>query len=183
MKRVLRVLLVLLGLPLLALLPATASPSLGLPTGLAEYRTWTPLTKRAHPVPLALWLQCARVTSAQRAAAYKEHGPHAERYIRVYANPSAIPPLRSTVSRTFPTGAVIAKEKIAQAADTEANGVAFMVKRDGRAFSDTGGWEFLYFSSAGDVRQTHEACAACHRNAPDNSYILGNYGAVPELEP
>jgi hypothetical protein len=181
MKRVFWVVLVLFGLPVLGLLPATASTSLGLPPDLAEYRTWAPLTKEARAVPLALWLQCAAVTSDQRTAAHKEHGPHAERYIRVYANPSALQPLRSTVARTFPTGAVIAKEKILQAADTAASGVAFMVKREGKAFSDTGGWEFRYFPSVGDVRQTHEACAGCHRSAPGNAYVLGTYGEARTL--
>jgi hypothetical protein len=176
MKRVFWVVLVVFGLPVLGLLPAMASTALGLPAGLADYRTWAPLTKEPQAVPLALWLQCAAATRDQRTAAYKEHGPHAERYIRVYANPSALQPLRSTFARTFPIGAVIAKEKIAQAGDAVASGVAFMVKRDGRAFGDTGGWEFLYFPSVGDVRQTHEACAACHRSAAGNDYVLGNYG-------
>ena len=183
MKPAIWVLSGLFGLPLLGLLPATASPSLALPAGLAEYRAWAPLTKEPQPVPLALWLQCAAATSDQRAAAYKAHGPHAERYIRVYANPSALQPLRSTVARTFPTGAVIAKEKLAQAADTAASGVAFMVKRGDKAFKDTGGWEFRYFPSVGDVRQTHEACAACHRTAAANSYVLGHYGEAHKLQP
>jgi hypothetical protein len=183
MRRVFWVVLVLFGLPLLGLLPAVASTSLGLPAGFADYRTWAPLTKEPQAVPLALWLQCAAATRDQRAAAYKEHGPHAERYIRVYANPSALQPLRSTLARTFPTGAVIAKEKIAQAGDADASGVAFMVKRDGRAFSETGGWEFSYYPSVGDVRQTHEACAACHRTAASNGYVLGNYGEARKLQP
>jgi len=183
MKRVFWVVVVLFALPLLGLLPAIASTSLGLPAGLAEYRTWAPLTKEPQAVPLALWLQCAAVTSDQRAAAYKAHGPHAERYIRVYANPSALQPLRSTLARTFPTGAVIAKEKLVQAADTAARGIAFMVKREGKAFSDTGGWEFRYFPGVGDMRQTHEACAACHRAAAGNDYVLGNYGEARKLQP
>lgn len=57
MKRVFWVVLVFLGLPLLGLLPAVASTSLGLPAGLAEYKAWAPLTKEPQAVPLALWLQ------------------------------------------------------------------------------------------------------------------------------
>jgi Cytochrome P460 len=157
------------------LMPTTASTSLVLPSSLADYRTWSPLMTEPKPVPLALWLKCSVTTKDDIAAAYKAHGPHAERYVRVYANPSAMETLRHSASRTFPSGAIIAKEKLTSASDLAPNGVAFMVKRDGPAFRDTGGWEFQYYPTRGPTHQIHEACAACHRAAASKGYVLGEY--------
>jgi hypothetical protein len=51
-----------------------------------------------------------------------------------------------------------------------------MVKRGGEAqFRQSGGWEFMYFPSAGDARVTHEACAECHRTAATKDYVFGDY--------
>ena len=46
--------------------------------------------------------------------------------------------------KTFRAGSVIVKEKLAGEPHGDADGVAFMVKRNSQAFVSTGGWEFLY---------------------------------------
>jgi cytochrome P460 len=165
---------VLCALPLVRLMPTVASKSLSLPAAVADYRTWRSPTTEPQPVPLALWSKCSAPTVDERAAAYKEHGPHAERYIRVYANPLAFQTL-TTASRSFANGAIIAKEKLVDPSDPTPSGVAFMVKREGAAFRNTGGWEFQYFPAGGDGGGVHEACASCHRAATGSRYVLGEY--------
>jgi len=60
-------------------------------------------------------------------------------------------------------------------ADASPDGIGFMIRHAAPAYGSTDGWEFLYFPSSGDRRQTHEACAACHRRAPSESYVFGTY--------
>ena len=160
-----------------------AKPSLALPPELAAYRDWSAQTREPVAVPLKLWMLCSRPTAEQRAEAYKEHGVHAERYIRVYANTAAAAVLPGRVTRSFPLGSVIAKEKLVDTTQQSREGVAFMVRRSDPRFRETGGWEFLYFPEDGHRTEVHRACAACHRGSPTGDYVLGTYpnqASVPQ---
>ena len=153
-------------------LPVGAGEAIVLPAELAGYRTWTSPTKEPVAVPAYLWNMCAIPTAEHRAEAAKEHGPHAARLIRVYANAAAAAELPREQHR-FPLGSVIAKDKLGAMSDDLALGVAFMVKRDGPRFRDTGGWEFLFYPQD-DPEATHQACAACHRGAKRGDFVFGD---------
>jgi hypothetical protein len=161
---------------LLALAIASDVASLGLPEELARYREWSSPTKEPVAVPYRLWIQCSRPEPEQRAQEMRLHGPHSERTIRVYTNPAAQAELARPAPRTFPVGSVIAKDKLdAMSALGDApHAVAFMVKRGGTRFRDSGGWEFLLYPQSGDASSLNRACAACHRGARDGDYVFGN---------
>jgi cytochrome P460 len=142
-----------------------------LPAEFANYAKWRPLLEKPHAVSLKLWMMCVMPTEAHWETERRRVGPHADRLIMVYGNPVAATGARSGAS--FPPGAVIAKEKRRSDA-TSPDGVAFMVKRTDARFKDTGGWEFLYYPTAGDQRATHEQCASCHRKAA-RDYVFGKY--------
>ena len=128
-------------------------------------RTWCPSTSRRSV------LRRARACRGSPLGA----GLHAGRFIRVYANAAAQPAL-AKVARPAAAGAVIAKEKLSRADDTEPTAAAFMVRRDEARFRETGGWEFLFYPPAGDAEATHQSCAACHRHARDGGYVFGQLG-------
>jgi hypothetical protein len=157
-------------------LGATQGPApIALPSNLAAYKTWVPLLKEAQPVPVGLWIRCAQVTAADWEEARKEHGPHTHRYIRVYGNPTAAEAMARAESGALPYGSIIAKEKLAVSPEASADGVGFMIRHAPPAFASTDGWEFVFAPSSGDQRETHQACAACHRNAPGHTYVFGTY--------
>lgn len=148
---------------------------LKLPAEFTEYRKWSQLLKSPHAVSLELWLRCVAPTADDWAAERKKYGPHAERYIQVYANEGVVAALARPTRKPFPAGAVIAKEKLSRSDNGAPEGVAFMVKRGKPLFPDTAGWEFLYFPPSGDPRRTHTACALCHRAAASRDYVFGKY--------
>ena len=157
---------------------AKARPALiDLPPALSGYRAWEPLMDEPKPVPMSLWIRCIRVTPAEWAEARKQHGPHTQRYIKVYGNPPAAEGLLHGSGAELPYGAIVAKEKLPVSADAAPDGIGFMIRHRPPEFSATDGWEFLYLPSSGDKRQTHEACAACHRHAPEGTYYFGSYPA------
>src|SRR5688572_5836011 len=153
--------------------PAQPVPSAGRGAdAIAAYRTWTALVKDPRPVPIEMWTRCTPATAADWDKAREAHGPHTQRFIRVYANPYALDGL-ARKPPMLPTGAVIVKEKLRAAADAAPDGVALMVKRNDPAFRDTAGWEFLFHPADADPKKTHEACAACHRAASSRDYVFG----------
>lgn len=152
----------------IAALPVSAAPPLGLPVELATYPSWHSLLKEPLPISFELSQLCAAQGRADLAAGARPHGPHAQRFIRVYARDPADP-----AEGRYPPGSAIAKEKLLAAGDRGPEGVAFMVKHAPPDFRESGGWEFLYFPASGDRMKTHEACAACHRAAGD--FVFGEY--------
>jgi hypothetical protein len=161
----------------LVLASAVASPvevALGVPKELAGYRGWQALLKAPRFVPLELWIRCSTLPPAELAAVLKKYGPHSQRMVQVYGSQGSA--RASSWRGPFPVGTIIAKDKLSSTDSRAADGVAFMVKRGGEAqFRQSGGWEFMYFPSAGDARVTHEACAECHRTAATKDYVFGDY--------
>ena len=147
---------------------------LDLPVEFSKYKGWAPLLGSPHAVPLDLWLRCMAPTQADWARARQKYGPHTEHYIQVYGNQAATKAL-GPKARRFPTGAVIAKEKVAESPGGDAEGVAFMVKRGAPQFAKTDGWEFVYYPQSGDSRVTHEHCAGCHEAAESTDWVFGHY--------
>ena len=154
---------------------AAPNPALEPPGELAKYRAWRPMLKAPLPVPMDLWLRCAAPTRAQWDETRKEHGPHNERFIQVYANPEALAGLSGGARPSLAPGSIIAKEKLPSSDAQAAAGVAFMVKRADPEFRSVGRVQFLDFPSTGDQRKTQKACANCHRSAAAKDYVFGTY--------
>src|SRR5262245_48877879 len=124
---------------------ASSSPPASLPTQLARYRAWH--ASDVHAVSIPLEMLCVSMTDEElarrRAEGQRTQGPHAERYLRVYANPAAISVVEA--AKGFPVGSIVAKEKLLDPYANRVEGVAFMIKHPEGTFSDSGGWEFRYF--------------------------------------
>jgi hypothetical protein len=168
----------LFGLSALALSVAIGSSAgesrLQLPRELVNYRQWTQLLKVPYHVPLELWMRCVAPTAGDWTVAREKYGPHTKRLIRIYGNRLTDESLASGAER-FRAGSVIVKEKLAGEAHGDADGVAFMVKRNSRAFVGTAGWEFLYFPPSADRQSTHQSCSTCHKIAAAQDYVFGKY--------
>ncbi len=145
-----------------------------MPEEFRSYQQWSEILKSPLPVPAEFWFKCMPTTAADWSAAREKYGPHTQRYIRVYANEAARAGLALSRSPVFGAGATLVKEKLLGSPDHAPDGIAFMVKRKPGTFSETNGWEFLYFPASGDARLTHESCARCHRAAPTD-YVFGRY--------
>lgn len=153
----------------------TAAGKTGSDVDLDAYRSWTALTPDATLVPFELAIQCAPVTDAQLDRARRTHGPHTNRWVKVYANPLAAAALRDGRSRVFPVGAAIAKEKLRAPDDARPEGVGFMIKRPEGQFADSHGWEFVYRPAAQE-KASYSGCIACHRAGAAKDYVFGRYG-------
>lgn len=141
---------------------------------LANYRKWKSLAQ-ARMVPFELAVQCAPVTETQVEKARKTFGPHTYRWINVYANPLAASALQDPLAKTFPVGAVIAKEKTLAPGDRNAEAVAFMIKRPKGQFVESDGWEFLYRPVKTETAN-YDGCITCHKASGTKDYVAGNYG-------
>ena len=169
--------LAVVGVASMALSAKPAPVLIDVPPALAGYRAWAPLMDEPQPVPMSLWIRCAIVTQTEWAEARKRHGPHTERYIKVYGNPRAADGILRGSGGVLPYGAIIAKEKLPVSPNAAPDGIGFMIRHRPPEFAATDGWEFVYLPPSGDKRETHEACAGCHRNAPAGTYYFGRYPA------
>lgn len=180
-KRVIVSLLIILGLGGLTAgdsAPKSAHqivPLAELPDEFKDYPSWAKLNE-AHHVPMRLWLLCISPTPAQLAEARKENGPHFDKSVQVYGNAVAVAALAKPGQVVLPVGSILVKEKGKQIGHTTTvDGLGVMIKRDGRKFKVSGGWEFLYFPLSGKKSKTHQACASCHQGVADRDYRFGDY--------
>jgi len=156
---------------LLLMASATAPKAeMSIPSALADYASWTELTPGPRLMPYELATLCMPAV-ARPGDARKSHGPHANLWASVYANPAALATLKTKNSADFPTGSIIAKEKRRQREDHTPEGVAFMIKHPKGEFTDSGGWEFVYFPSPGN-RSGYARCISCHRSGASKDYVF-----------
>jgi len=148
----------------------SAAADVTIPDQHSSFRSWNKLTSEPQIVPYQLSFLCAALPPT--AKAIEQHGPHTNHAIMVYANPLASAAVQDSAVRTFPPGATIAKEKLR---GSTPDGVAFMVKHAAGEFTQSGGWEFLYYPSNG-AKPTYETCIACHRAGGTKDYLFGRYG-------
>jgi hypothetical protein len=157
---------------LLLMASATAPKgAMSIPSALAEYPSWTELTPGPRLMPYELTVLCMPATADQSEQARKSHGPHANLWAAVYANPAALATLKTKNSTDFPAGAIIAKEKRRQREDRTPEGVAFMIKHPKGEFADSDGWEFVYYPSPGN-RSSYARCVSCHRSGASKDYVF-----------
>ena len=169
-----RLLALIAGAGLLADMSARAA-DVAIPSPLADYRSWKALTSTPQPIPYQLAQLCMAMPLAHLKA--PEHGPHANRWVMVYANPAADAALANASVARFPVGAIIAKEKRIAAGAAHPEGVAFMVKHRAGEFAGSGGWEFLYYPSTGALL-SYEGCISCHRARGRKDYVFGSYATA-----
>jgi ABC-type transport system substrate-binding protein len=101
-----------------------------------------------------------------RAADVEKHGPHTNRWIMVYANPSAAAALLDATATMFPPGSIIVKQKLDQPTASEPDGTALMIKHAKGEFISSGGWEFRYspeYHPDQDAKPNYDSCVACHK--------------------
>jgi len=162
----------------LATVAAWSAP-LPMPASLSDYRSWKALVASPQPIPFQLAQLCAPALPGgpppPTAVDRDKHGPHARRWVRVYANPAAASALADPAVRKFPPGATIAKEKLLTVDADHPEGVAFMIKHRAGQFAASGGWEFLYFPSGGTTAD-YSGCIGCHRAKGRKDYVFGTYG-------
>ena len=116
------------------------------------------------------------VSDAQLEHARKSHGPHADRWVVVFANPAAAAAMQSKVGE-LPPGAIVAKEKRQKPDDTRPEGVAFMIKHRKGELAESGGWEFRYYPSD-DPHPSYRRCIDCHRAGASTDYVFSTLGAA-----
>jgi hypothetical protein len=121
-------------------------PLRSLPPELSRYRTWQAGEVHAVSTPLAILCQAPpeKELARRRSELQRAHGPHAERYLRVFHNPTASLAGGNSES-TYPIGSIIAKEKLVDPYARRAEAVAFMIKRAPGYSANSGDWEFRYF--------------------------------------
>jgi hypothetical protein len=162
----------------LLLIASTTAPNaiLNIPSALEDYHSWTELTPGPRLMPNELAVLCVPVTAAQQQQARKSHGPHANVWASVYANPPALATLKTKNSTDFPAGAVLAKEKRRQREDLTPEGVAFMIKHPKGEFSGSDGWEFVYYPSPANP-STYARCVSCHRSGASKDSVFSGLPA------
>jgi hypothetical protein len=156
----------------LSLAAASSLPD-GLPAHLTGYRAWR--AGDVHAVSIPLSILCVALPEKElarrREEALRAHGPHAERYLRVFANPVAAKAARETIAtREFPQGSILAKEKLLDPYATKAEGVAFMIKRAPGTFPKSNDWEFRYYPEPRGA--SYSGCIECHRTGASKDYVF-----------
>jgi hypothetical protein len=156
----------------LLLMASTTAPkgAMSIPAALAEYSSWAELTPGPRLMPYELTVACMPAAVSPPDEARKTHGPHANLWAAVYANPAALATLKTKNSMKFPAGAIIAKEKRRQR-DRAPEGVAFMIKHREGELVDSDGWEFVYYPSPGN-RSSYTRCVSCHRSGASKDYVF-----------
>jgi hypothetical protein len=148
---------------------------LSIPSALADYPSWTELTPGPKLMPYEMAVACMPA-AVRPDEARKSHGPHADLWAAVYANPAALATLKAKNSTDFPAGAIIAKEKRRQREDLTPEGVAFMIKHPKGEFVGSDGWEFVYYPSPAN-RSSYARCVSCHRSGASKDYV---FSSLPE---
>ncbi|HEX4962444.1 MAG TPA: cytochrome P460 family protein [Thermoanaerobaculia bacterium] len=168
-----------LGLALLggSLLGLSGPPPLSEHAALRDFASWPELTAGPYKVPRAVWVACVPEPATQQYHPGETLPTGTDRFIRVYANPTALPLMRSPRGAKFPAGSVIAKAKLIQGSDRLVS-VAFMIKRQAGFNPASLDWEFRFF--AGDSMQpvkldATSGCQRCHGDLKEGDGIFGSY--------
>jgi len=141
-----------------------------LPPSLAEYTSWQRLTPDGYSIPPQLALLCTPPAPASSPKSVEVYGPHANTFVRVFANPIAARALNSHV--LFPEGSILVKEKLRDGRSDIPSAHGVMIKRAKGFNPSTADWEFLFYPSERSASFT--SCSNCHRSAP-HDFVFGSY--------
>jgi hypothetical protein len=162
---------VLIAAPSIAVLPSdTASEMATLPRSLAEYTTWRRLTPDGYSISPQLAVLCTAPAPAPSPKNVDVIGPHANTFVRVFANPLAAGALDSR--GVFPEGSILVKEKLRDASSGTPSAHGVMIKRRKGFNSSTADWEFLFYPSERFASFTN--CSNCHQSA-QHDFVFGSY--------
>jgi hypothetical protein len=148
-----------------------AGPLRSVPPELSRYRTWRAGDVHAVSTPLAILCQALpeKELARRRAQVQREQGPHAERYLRVFHNPTASL-VGGDSDAKYPVGSIIAKEKLADPYARRAEAVAFMIKHAPGYSAESGDWEFRYYPEPRGA--DYASCVECHRTGTSRDYVF-----------
>ncbi|HXH37051.1 MAG TPA: cytochrome P460 family protein [Thermoanaerobaculia bacterium] len=160
-------LLVVLGLLVAA---PTKVEMVTLPPSLADYTSWQRLTPDGYSIPPQLALLCTAPAPAPSPKSVEVYGPHANTFVRVFANPIAARALNSHV--LFPEGSILVKEKLRDVRTGIPSAHGIMIKRSKGFNPSTADWEFLFYPS--ERSASFANCANCHQSA-EHDFVFGSY--------
>ena len=103
--------------------------------------------------------------------------PHATNFVHVYVSPDGASAMR-TNSAVFPRGAIVLKEKFADATGKHTLLFTGMIKREPGYNPDCGDWEFFTLSpDAANVtaRGRLHSCMDCHEEYQSRDFVTKNY--------
>ena len=168
MKAVLPTMLALIVGALAACAPAGLKVTKG--NAFTAYQGFTRLTKEPHMVaPLTATL-CTIPSPDLIEAEKKLTGPHHMASVHLYANAQAQAAVTKGV-KSFATGSVIVKEKIAR--DGSASAVGGMIKRSKGYDAQNSDWEYFYAAKTGEFSTGRlQNCIDCHRQTKTNDYVF-----------
>lgn len=156
-----------------AMSSAAARHDIGIPSSLADYRSWKKLTPEPRLVPFHLAVACAPPSVRfELEEARKTHGPHANRWMTTYVNSIAAAAFEKDDATEFPVGSILVKEKLVGRMSEKPEGIGVMIKR-GAKFAASGGWEFQFYPAAKDASSL-DHCGACHRSGASRDYVFGD---------
>jgi hypothetical protein len=141
-----------------------------LPRSLAEYTTWQRLTPDGYAIPPQLAVLCTSPAPAASPKSVEVYGPHANTFVRVFANPLAAGAFDSRGE--FPEGSIVVKEKVRDARSGIPSAHGVMIKRHKGFNPSTGDWEFLFYPSQRGASFTN--CTNCHQ-AAQHDFVFGSY--------
>jgi hypothetical protein len=159
-----------------------ALPS-ALPSEIQDYTSWTAFPDM--PVMMSPERCFIPVPASQYVSnKHEAKGPHQDKYLSVYFNPTAKSVARYLRGEKFPPGSIIIKEKRTHDS-TVVGGIGVMKKRDAGFDPQIGDWEFMYLDSnnklsTGNVEAAN--CKSCHMRTPSTDYVFGNYGSKSLLD-
>lgn len=158
----------------------TTAPALAEP---AVFATWPRVTERPVRVSPELAMLCTALPPHRptgRNAATSRRDPHADASIVVRVSPNAVAAYRE--GRSLPAGAVVIKEKYADAsASGPLQAYGAMIKREAGFDARGGDWEYAYVALDRErvvTRGRLEGCAGCHASARETDYLFRSYGRV-----
>jgi len=158
--------------------PASPSPPPAL-VDPAVFATWPRVTERPIRVSHELAILCSIAPANDPRRRAQAADPHADYAIVVRVSADGVDAYRE--GRPLPRGAVVVKEKYANASATGPMlAYALMTKRTA-GFDPAGGdWEYAFVTPGAEpevARGRLAGCAGCHASARDKDYLFRSYGA------
>jgi hypothetical protein len=153
--------------------PAVAAITVTKENAFTFYRGYKRMTPKPYQVSPVISALCSTSVAGAVEAAAKEHGPHVEAHIHVYASETAARKLDQRLAEPYAEGSVIVKEKLADGDAVTA--IGGMIKRAKGYDPEHGDWEYFYATKGGDFSTGKmQNCIQCHTGAKDHDYFLGH---------
>jgi hypothetical protein len=163
-------------LVLAGLFAAAPDPKWGADNRFAAAAKGTALLHCVTPKPLIMDSVAATLCDS-RAAQRVPHSPHDDAYFQVFVNDAGLPALESGKG-TYPVGALIVKQKYADAEGKKTELYTLMQKREPGYDPEHGDWEYAIVNQTAKqvlARGRLESCIACHKAHDKTDYVTRAY--------